>query len=64
MENIQVKRLLTEKEACAYVGAGRSFLRTWGAAIGARVQLGQRSIRYDRSVIDSAIEKQHKNKTE
>lgn len=52
---IEDKRLLTETEAAGYTGIGRTTFRAWAAEIGARRTFG-RAVRYDKHVIDKAIE--------
>ena len=48
-------RLLTEKEALNYTRMGRTAFRKWADIIGAKRKIG-RSARYDREVIDRAID--------
>lgn len=48
-------RLLTEKEAMAYTRMGRTAFRKWADLIGAKRKIG-RSLRFDREVIDRAID--------
>lgn len=49
------KRLLTEKEAVAYVGQGITKGRVWLKEIGARRNFG-RHVVYDKVIIDRAID--------
>lgn len=48
------KRLLSESEAAAYLGIGKTKAREWLRQIGARVAFG-RAVRYDRQAIDRAL---------
>lgn len=50
------KRLLNVKEAAAYLGMGRQRARKWCEEIGAMRRIGQKSIRYDRVIIDQALD--------
>jgi len=50
-----MRRMLNEREACAYIGLGATKARQWLRAIGARVSFG-RSIRYDVKIIDEALD--------
>ncbi len=49
------RRMIVELEAAAYVGMGRSSFREWAKQIGARRKFG-RSVRYDKKVIDAALD--------
>ena len=50
-------RLLTLDGGCAYTSLGRTYFREWATEIGAVRRFG-RSVRYDRNVIDAAIDAQ------
>lgn len=49
-------RLMGEVEASRYVGMGKTYFRQWAEEIGARRVLSPRMIRYDRTVIDAALD--------
>lgn len=49
-------RMLTASEACAYAGMGRTRGREWLAEIGAKRKFGS-AARYDRKVIDAALDR-------
>ncbi len=53
--NVIGKRLLTEREATAYVGQGTTRAREWFKKIGARRNFGRRVL-YDKVVIDRALD--------
>lgn len=50
-------RLLTWGQACKYVNLGRTRTRELCDSIGATVKLGERSVRFDRTVIDAYFDK-------
>lgn len=50
------KRMLSEKEACCYIGLGRSSTRNYCQSIGAITHIGRR-ILFDRYKIDKALER-------
>lgn len=50
------KRLFVAPEGAEYTGFGLSFFRKWAAQIGAEKRYG-RMVRYDRLIIDAAIDK-------
>lgn len=52
---IEEKRLLMEMEGATYSGMGRSYFREWAKQIGARRKFG-RAVRYDKAVIDKALD--------
>lgn len=54
--DISQKRMLSEKEACCYVGLGRSATRNYCQSIGAITHIGRR-ILFDRYKIDKALER-------
>ena len=49
-------RLMTERQALIYCQLGRTAGREWLREIGARRTFG-RSVRYDRSVVDSYLDR-------
>lgn len=49
-------RMLTIEQACAYTGMGKASLRNWCEQIGATCRFG-RMVRYDKTVIDKALDK-------
>lgn len=49
------KRMLTEVEGFEYCGQGRTAFRKWAAEIGARRKFGA-SVRYDKKVLDAALD--------
>lgn len=53
--NVIGKRLLTEKEATAYVGQGTTKGRIWLKEIGSRRNFGRRVL-YDKVVIDRKLD--------
>ncbi len=65
-ENRSNARMLSEVEACNYVGMGRVYFRQWAAEIGARRVFSKRLVRYDKTVIDAALDAmdshEHKSK--
>ena len=48
-------RLFDIEQAIAYTGRGRTNFKKWAAQIGATRRFG-RSVRYDRKVIDAALD--------
>ena len=54
------QRILREREATEYCGMGRTSFRQWAAKIGAVRKFG-RSVRYDRKVIDEALDGMNQN---
>lgn len=48
-------RMLRESEAVSYTAMGRTNFRRWAKEIGAVRHFG-RSVRYDRAVIDAALD--------
>lgn len=50
-------RLLTGEQACQYLNRGRTRTRQFCDSIGATIKLGERCVRYDRSVIDAYLDK-------
>lgn len=50
-------RLLTDKQTCQYMNIGKTRMRQLCDSIGATVRLGERSVRYDRTVIDAYFDK-------
>lgn len=48
-------RMLTQKQAETYTGMGRNSFSIWATKIGAKRHFG-RSVRYDRRVIDKALD--------
>ena len=50
------KRLLTPKEAQEVYSMSRSAMRNFAEHAGAIVYIGSRNIRYDRNMIDKALE--------
>ena len=48
-------RMLTQKQAEAYTGMGRTVLNTFAADIGARRKIGKKVL-YDKRVIDAALD--------
>lgn len=55
VNDVDNKRLLTELEGAAYAGIGRTTFRAWAKEINARVNFG-RTVRYDKAVIDKALD--------
>lgn len=49
-------RLLTTREAANYVGLGIQSFRKWADEIGATRYIGPKSVRFDKEVIDKAID--------
>lgn len=49
-------RLLTIEQAAGYVGMGKSSFRKWANEIGATRVFSARMTRYDREVIDAALD--------
>lgn len=49
-------RMLTIDQACAYTGRGRTSCREWCNEIGATRHYGAKMVRYDKSVIDAALD--------
>lgn len=49
-------RLLTTEQASKYIGMGRTNASQWLASIGARVVFSPKCVRYDRIVIDKALD--------
>lgn len=56
MENISVKRMLSIKEVCAYIGMGQTRAREYMDKIGATRKFGGRVL-FDKTVIDAALDK-------
>lgn len=54
------KILLREKEGCLAYGFGRTKFRQFAASVGAVIHIG-RSVRYDKAVIDAALEELKNN---
>lgn len=54
-ETVLEKRLLSAREAAAYIGQGTTNARVWLESIGARRNFGRRVV-YDKVVIDRAID--------
>lgn len=50
------QRLLTIEEACGYLGRGRNTARLWLDEIGATRHFGAKTIRFDKRVIDAALD--------
>ena len=50
-------RLLTGEQACQYLNRGRTRTREFCDSIGATIRLGERCVRYDRTVIDAYLDK-------
>lgn len=48
-------RMLNQKQAETYTGMGRTAMTAWAEQIGAKRHFG-RSVRYDRRVIDAALD--------
>lgn len=55
-DNRSNARMLSEVEACSYVGMGRVYFRQWAAEVGARRVFAKRLVRYDKAVIDAALD--------
>ena len=53
--NTTGNRMMIERDAAEYVGMGRTSFRAWAKEIGAKRNFGK-SVRYDRKVIDSALD--------
>ena len=53
--DVNTKRLLSIKEAAAYIGQGATKSRVWLDSIGAKRKFGSRAL-YDRYVIDAALD--------
>lgn len=49
-------RLLTIEQACQYLNRGRTRIRQYCDSIGATRKMGERCVRYDRTVIDNALD--------
>lgn len=49
-------RMLTLEQGAKYAGMGISFFRKWSAQIGARRVFSDRLVRYDRAIIDKALD--------
>lgn len=49
-------RMMTCEQAAAYTGMGRTTFRVWADKIGATRRFGERLIRFDRIVIDKALD--------
>jgi hypothetical protein len=57
MNDINNKRMLSEKEGQNYTSLGRTTFREFAAGIGAVHRIGRRVL-YDRTVIDAYFDKQ------
>ena len=49
-------RMFTAQQGAAYTGMGRTSFMKWAKEIGARRTFGPRMTRYDRTVIDAALD--------
>ena len=59
--NPDMARLLSLREAAVYVGIGLDSCRAWCKQIGAEKRIAPRVVRYDRVVIDRAIDEAGEN---
>ena len=50
-------RMLTIEQACKYLNRGKTRTREYCDSIGATRKMGERCVRYDRTVIDHALDK-------
>lgn len=50
-------RLLTIEQACKYLNRGKTRTREYCDSIGATRRMGERCVRYDRTVIDNALDR-------
>lgn len=55
--DIRDVRMMTIEQGCDYTGMGKTFFRKWASDIGARVEITKRMTRYDKAVIDTALDK-------
>lgn len=49
-------RMLTIEQACTYTNRGRTSCREWCDSIGATRRFSRKLVRYDREVIDKALD--------
>lgn len=49
-------RMLTIEQACQYLNRGRTRTRQFCDKVGATVRMGERCVRYDRTIIDKALD--------
>ncbi|MDD5939731.1 MAG: DUF6462 family protein [Lachnospiraceae bacterium] len=49
-------RMLTVQQGAAYTGMGRTSFMEWAKKIGARRTFGPKMTRYDRKIIDAALD--------
>lgn len=52
----ETARMMTLQQACGYCGMGRTAFRPWARQIGAEKAFGSHLIRYDRVIIDRALD--------
>lgn len=53
--NFSEQRMITAQEGATYCGMGKTTFRKWAEQIGARKVIGN-LVRYDRLIIDAAID--------
>lgn len=54
-------RMFTIEEASTYAGMGKTYFRKWASEIGAVRVFSPRLTRYDRTVIDKALDEMEQN---
>lgn len=57
-------RMMNLQQACEYTGMGVTFLRKWAGEIGATRVFSARMTRYDKTVIDAALDKMKEESTD
>lgn len=50
-------RMMTIEQGCAYTGMGKNSFRRWAHEIGATRVFSARMTRYDKKIIDAALDK-------
>lgn len=50
-------RMMTLEQGTGYTGMGRTYFKKWAKEIGARREFSSHLIRYDKQVIDEALDK-------
>lgn len=50
-------RMLTIEQACKYINQGKTRTRQFCDKVGATVRMGERCVRYDRIIIDKALDR-------
>lgn len=49
-------RMMTLDQGSGYTGMGKTYFKKWATEIGARVYFSPRLVRYDREIIDKALD--------